>query len=439
MPALRQIGEIRREERRPARVFEGTAQDYLLQLQGHLRAQGMAEHAALFASANPLPDRVQWFTDLTGEIRRLDDLPETQQREVAARVAAMVEDLGREAERLKADRNPSNRTLGEVLAVACEGPGTADIVLVGAQPVLAGWGLRPVDPAAQPKDLLAELRAVAAAPPAERPAVAAAPAAPSPPAAPAAPAPPRRWPARTAALAALLLALAAAMAWFLPGAVAGIMLALRLPEPAPCVVDGPPADTPLAGLQDEEARLRQQIAAAEGAVARRIVQCRIARAAAEPPPRPPPPRQAEAPPPAAPPPPREADETERRLAREGAQRGAVQVSLRWETTADLDLYVTCPTGATISYSNPRACGGHLDVDMNVGPRRVRDPIENITWPEGAAPNGTYRVMVSNLGEGIGRVAPVPFLVRIRVGERVQEVRGTASTPQPRQVATFTVP
>lgn len=427
MATLRQIAETRREQRRPARVFEGTAQDYLPQIQHHLRAQGMAEHAALFAAANPLPDRLQWLTDLPGEIRRLDALPEPDQRAVAARVAALVEDLGREAERLKADRNPSSRTLGEVLAVACEGPGTSDIVLVGEQPVLAGWGLRPVDPAARPVDLLAELRAVAAPAPPPHPA----------PSAPAAPA--RVWPVRTAALAALVLALAAAIAWFLPAAVAGVAAALRLPEPAPCVAEGPPPDAPLAALQDEEARLRQRIAEVEGAIARRIVQCRLARAAAEPPRPPPaaaaPPRRAEAPPAPAP----RDDETDRRLAREGARRGAVQVTLRWETTADLDLHVVCPTGATISYANPRACGGELDVDMNVGLRRVRDPIENVSWPEGAAPRGSYRVLVANLGEASGRSAPVPFLVRIRLGERVEEVRGTARSAEPRQVASFTVP
>lgn len=437
MAALRQIAEIRREERRPVRVFEGTAQDYRPQIQDHLRAQGMAEHAALFAAANPLPDRVQWFTDLPGEIRRLDDLPEPEQRAVAARVAALIEDLVREAERLKADRNPSNRMLGEVLAVACEGPGTGDIVLVDEQPVLAGWGLRPVDPAVRPTDLLAALRAVAAPAPALRPTVPAAPAPPA--AAPPAAAPPRAWPVRTAALAALVLALAAAIAWLLPGAVAGVMAGLHLPEPAPCVAEGPPPDAPLAVLQDEEARLRQQIAEAEGAIARRIVQCRLARAP-DPPPRPPspPPRRAEAAP-AVPPPASRDDETERRLAREGARRGAVQVTLRWESTADLDLYVACPSGAMISYANPRACGGELDVDMNVGLRRVRDPIENVTWPEAAAPSGTYRVLVSNLGEADGRTAAVPFLVRIKLGERIEEVRGTARSAEPRQVASFTVP
>lgn len=69
--------------------------------------------------------------------------------------------------------------------------------------------------------------------------------------------------------------------------------------------------------------------------------------------------------------------------------GDVQVTLTWNNTADLDLWVTDPYGETIYYGNPySASGGQLDVDDRdgFGP-------ENIYWPPGGAPQGNYTVRV----------------------------------------------
>ena len=74
--------------------------------------------------------------------------------------------------------------------------------------------------------------------------------------------------------------------------------------------------------------------------------------------------------------------------------GDVQVSLSWNTDADVDLHVIDPSGEEIFYGNRSATsGGELDLDSNAacssdGPRN-----ENITWPTGHAPSGTYRVAV----------------------------------------------
>lgn len=74
--------------------------------------------------------------------------------------------------------------------------------------------------------------------------------------------------------------------------------------------------------------------------------------------------------------------------------GEVQVSISWNSLADVDLHVVEPGGEEIYYGNDvSAAGGELDLDSNAacgsdGPRN-----ENITWAEGTAPAGEYIVRV----------------------------------------------
>ena len=87
------------------------------------------------------------------------------------------------------------------------------------------------------------------------------------------------------------------------------------------------------------------------------------------------------------------DELRARLEREGARSSDVQVSLMWNNYNDLDLHVVCPSGERIHGGNRKSsCNGELDVDANVRPDS-RKPIENVVWPEGEAPAGTYQVFV----------------------------------------------
>ncbi len=75
--------------------------------------------------------------------------------------------------------------------------------------------------------------------------------------------------------------------------------------------------------------------------------------------------------------------------------GDVQITLVWDDTNDLDLHVTDPNGEEIFYNHTSsASGGRLDVDANAGcSGTTSSPRENIFWPTGLAPTGTYTVTV----------------------------------------------
>ena len=99
--------------------------------------------------------------------------------------------------------------------------------------------------------------------------------------------------------------------------------------------------------------------------------------------------------------------------------GDVQVTLRWDNAADLDLHVIDPLGDEIYYSQATApSGGLLDVDANANCVLMSQPVENIFWPYGGAPVGSYQVSVfyyeaCNTG-------PTDFTVTIRVNGEVRE-------------------
>ena len=74
--------------------------------------------------------------------------------------------------------------------------------------------------------------------------------------------------------------------------------------------------------------------------------------------------------------------------------GDVQVTLAWNTVADVDLHVIDPSGEEIYYAHSQAAsGGQLDLDSNAGCTSDGPRNENITWPTNGAPSGNYRVLV----------------------------------------------
>lgn len=77
--------------------------------------------------------------------------------------------------------------------------------------------------------------------------------------------------------------------------------------------------------------------------------------------------------------------------------GELRISLSWNYISDLDLHVRTPAGTHISFENPNAGGGILDVDDCVGGQCVSNAsthVENIYFPNAPA-QGQYRVWVRN--------------------------------------------
>lgn len=106
--------------------------------------------------------------------------------------------------------------------------------------------------------------------------------------------------------------------------------------------------------------------------------------------------------------------------------GPLRVTLIWDTDDDLDLFVTDPDGATVSYHNTSVpSGGFLDRDDNVGmcgSDAEAGGVENIVWDP--APSGTYTVQLSNYNDcAVG--TPANYTIQVfRGGTLVQTETGT---------------
>jgi hypothetical protein len=117
--------------------------------------------------------------------------------------------------------------------------------------------------------------------------------------------------------------------------------------------------------------------------------------------------------------------------------GDVQVTLRWSTEDDLDLHVIDPNGEEINFSTrSSSSGGQLDFDCipSQGCDDGGNHVENVFWPEGGAPSGSYSVFVRNLGSG-----SAPFTLDIIVGgENIGGDEGTLSPGADSSTVDFTV-
>ncbi len=77
--------------------------------------------------------------------------------------------------------------------------------------------------------------------------------------------------------------------------------------------------------------------------------------------------------------------------------GELRISLSWNYVSDLDLHVETPTGVHISFENPDAGGGLLDVDDCIGGDCLDNSgthVENIFFAS-QPPVGEYSVWVYN--------------------------------------------
>ncbi len=113
------------------------------------------------------------------------------------------------------------------------------------------------------------------------------------------------------------------------------------------------------------------------------------------------------------------------------QTGDVSFRLTWDGPQDLDLYVKEPDGTIIYFGNrgPTSTGGQLDVDSNAGCSGPDEsPTENVFWPVGSAPSGTYEFWARRWSECSATRTP-DYTLRVFRGETVVPPPHTGAMPE----------
>jgi hypothetical protein len=111
----------------------------------------------------------------------------------------------------------------------------------------------------------------------------------------------------------------------------------------------------------------------------------------------------------------------------GTVEGEVRISLEWFNYDDLDLHVVEPNGNKIYFSSKRSSysGGQLDVDMNAGSGKSREPVENIIFPDKYTMlEGKYRVIVNNYNKR--ETTDVGFNVEIECRGEIHTINQSTS-------------
>ncbi|MCB1153871.1 hypothetical protein KDL45_09495 [bacterium] len=123
--------------------------------------------------------------------------------------------------------------------------------------------------------------------------------------------------------------------------------------------------------------------------------------------------------------------------------GDIKVSLTFDASEDLDLYVVEPSGETINFSHrDSSSGGSLDLDSN--PACFIDGVnnENVFWDFGEAPTGEYQVLVDYFENC--SAPEVNYFVNVLIGEELLSFEGTfvpadVDNLEPTLITTFTFP
>lgn len=93
----------------------------------------------------------------------------------------------------------------------------------------------------------------------------------------------------------------------------------------------------------------------------------------------------------------------------------LRISLAWYNFDDLDLHVTEPSGRHIYFGSKMGTNGSLDVDMNAGYGRTREPVENVAYTKVA--DGVYQVKVNQFN--MRETSNVGFQMEIEVDGVIQ--------------------
>ena len=109
--------------------------------------------------------------------------------------------------------------------------------------------------------------------------------------------------------------------------------------------------------------------------------------------------------------------------------GDISFRISWTGMADLDLYAVSPLGERLNFIRPAVeSGGVLDIDCNRRPDPTLEsaegsswlcakPMENIYWPEGNAPEGTYKYWVV-LADTRGLLETDVYRLEVRLGKQI---------------------
>lgn len=104
----------------------------------------------------------------------------------------------------------------------------------------------------------------------------------------------------------------------------------------------------------------------------------------------------------------------------------MQVTLTWNSTADLDLEVRTPEGVSIYWENPTVGSGvyERNVNQNCTFTTADNPAEQIVWTPGAVDAGGYEIIVYYV-QGCDNNAPANLVLDVTVdGVVLDQVRGT---------------
>jgi tRNA (guanosine-2'-O-)-methyltransferase len=126
----------------------------------------------------------------------------------------------------------------------------------------------------------------------------------------------------------------------------------------------------------------------------------------------------------------------------GYESGGIQITIGWDSPADIDLYVRDPSGERVYYNKEAQrspAGGFLDHDARgeCRPEQEHPRIENAFWPS-PAPKGEYVVELHYFGP-CGDVVETHVTVSVAVqGEVAGVYRYTLQPEEKVEAVTFEV-
>lgn len=119
----------------------------------------------------------------------------------------------------------------------------------------------------------------------------------------------------------------------------------------------------------------------------------------------------------------------------------LEVSLQWDTLANLDLEVRDPVGGSLRFATPSvASGGTFGVNVNsVCNTRVETPTETAQWPSGALPTGSYELLIYYQPlEDCPTTEPVNFSVGVSLDNQALESIESTINPNETFITSFVV-